>query len=171
MSSYSHRLREPALLLLLVVAAAALTFGALLALHGSRSAGADPLLRDGWVRVPFTSEECPMIGAMIRAWARTAPDDPLLLELLPGGFSRPRLTEEQLALHRAWAAWEAEQTERWVAAGCPDDGVRGAYEKQGAPSSRQYRVLIYSSAYEWAEATGVVPAGTYGPGPFRYPWE
>jgi len=168
---YSQRLREPALLLLLLLGAAALTLGVLLGLRGNRSADADPLLRDGWVRVPFTSEECPMIEAMIRAWARTAPDDPLLLEQLPDGFSRFRVTEEQLALHRAWVAWEAEQAERWAAAGCPDDGVRGAYEKKGDPSSRQYRVLVYGSAYEWAEATGVVPAGTYGPGPFRYPWE
>ncbi|MCS7295408.1 MAG: hypothetical protein RMK15_02415 [Chloroflexota bacterium] len=167
---YSQRLREPALLLLLLLAAMTLTLGALLAIPGSRSAGADPLLRDGWVRVPFTADECPMIGAMIRAWARTAPDDPLLVEQLPG-FLGPRVTDEELALHRAWVAWEAEQGEKWAAAGCPDDGVRGAYEKKGDPSSRQYRVLIYGSAYEWAEATGVVPAGTYGPGPFRYPWE
>jgi len=154
-------------LLVLSLMAAALTFGGLLLLRGQRVVDADPLLQAGWVRTPFTQEECAMLGGMIRAWARTAPQDIVeLAERHPG-----TVTEQQIQLHRAWVEWEAKEALEWVNAGCPDDGIRGAYERKGDPQSRQYRLLQYRTAQEWAEAQGLLPPGESGASPFRYPWE
>lgn len=151
--------------------AAGVTFGVLVLVRGWRTAEADPLLREGWTRRAFTAEECAMVGGMIRAWARSAPNDIERLAKDPMFARSVRVTAEEIALHRAWVAWEAEQAEKWVAAGCPDDGVRGSYAKEGEPRSEQWRLLVYGTAQEWAEATGYPLSYDPGPSPFRYPWE
>lgn len=119
--------------------------------NGDEAAGS-PRVAPGWQRLALTPEECLRAGATLDA-AREAMSRPA--SLAPAQAAELEASGAA-ALARQWFADEYEKAKRWVAAGCPDDGIRGLYVPEGAEGREgELRLFEYPDAASWAAANGV----------------
>jgi len=138
--------------LFLTVAGAVLALGSW---NGDREGDATASLRvaPGWQRLALTPEECLRAGATLDV-ARKAMSGPA--SLAPAQAAELEASAAAV-LARQWFTDEYEKAKRWVAAGCPDDGIRGLYVPEGAAGREgELRLFEYPDAASWAAANDVV---------------
>ncbi len=141
-----------------VSVAAATVAGALVAavviLDPSGEGSAGPRNAPGWERLALTTEECARAGG---ALAATRAGFEQHLRALPAHLAP---AEADAKLIRAWFEEEYAKAQRWVAAGCPDDGIRGLYVPAGAPrEAGGLQLFEYPDVGSWMTAGGKAEAG------------
>lgn len=139
-------------------AAAAAAAGAFVAavviLDPGSGGSAGPRIAPGWQRVALTAEECSRAGS---ALAATRAGFEQHLRALPGHLAP---AEADAKLIRAWFEEEYAKAQRWVAAGCPDDGIRGLYVPAGAPrEAGGLQLFEYPDVGSWMTAGGTAEGG------------
>ncbi len=137
---------------LLLAAAAVVLFLGMRSDEGEGGAAASLRVAPGWQRLALTPDECLRAGATLDA-ARDAMSRPAA----PSPAQAAELDASgATALVRQWFDDEYEKAKRWVAAGCPDDGIRGLYVPEGAEGREgELRLFEYPDAGSWAAANGV----------------
>lgn len=140
MSSLVEAMKRRWLWFLPVVGAAGVAGGVALAAAGGLDGGATS---DSRTPERLTTEQCGAAGSMLRVASRTLPE---FLKQQGQADAIDAFQEEQA------------EAERWVAAGCPEDAIRGFYPVAGTSGGE---IKLYESDWFTMPATGT-PAIQWG---------